>query len=201
MVYQPSPIFLYSSFADVSLSKSKVSKADKRKIRSAKKRSIHGNESVEPKVTLCAKRPLADKDASNQAIKTIKLHHNDSEDGRMEESCDKIPSKVDNDIHDTADNNKDQMKHSNIKNMSLKKNQFVLGCNSITRCLEQNTLRCGMVCLSARPAFVTQHVMMLSAVRSCPIIPLPNLSQELASLLGIKSAMVVGFKVSILITW
>ena len=77
-----------------------------------------------------------------------------------------------------------------------KKNQFVVGVNIVTRCLERDELRTGMVCLSARPAFVTQHIMMLSATRSCPILALPNLSEVLAPHLGIKSALAIGFKVS-----
>ncbi len=78
----------------------------------------------------------------------------------------------------------------------IKKNQFVVGINNVTRCLERDKLRAALVCLSARPPLVTQHLVMLSATRDCPVLALPNLSNTLSPLLGINSVLAIGFKVS-----
>ena len=81
----------------------------------------------------------------------------------------------------------------------VKRNQVVVGVNAVTRCLEQDKLRAGIVCLSAQPPLVTQHILLLSATRGCPFVAIPNLSEVLSPLLGIKSVLAIGFKVTIYI--
>ena len=78
-----------------------------------------------------------------------------------------------------------------------KKSFMVIGVNNVTRCLERGELCAGLVCLSARPALVTRHIMMLAATRCVPFAALPDLSQKVVELLGdIKSALAIGFMVT-----
>ena len=60
-------------------------------------------------------------------------------------------------------------------------------------------MRCGVVCLSAKPALLTGHILMLAATRNCPVMGLYDLSSKLAPALGIKSVLALGFKVSFII--
>ena len=78
----------------------------------------------------------------------------------------------------------------------VKKRLIVLGINAFTRCLERGHMRGGVVCLSAKPALLTGHILMLAATRNCPVMGLYNLSSKLAPTLGIKSVLALGFKVS-----
>ena len=81
--------------------------------------------------------------------------------------------------------------------LSGKKSQMIVGVNCVTRSLERGELCAGLVCLSAKPALVTRHIMMLAATRSVPFAALPNLSQKVVELLGdIRSALAIGFKVN-----
>ena len=58
-------------------------------------------------------------------------------------------------------------------------------------------MRGGVVCLSAQPSLMTQHIMILAATRQCPMMALHNVSSKLAPVLGIKSVLALGFKVSL----
>ena len=78
---------------------------------------------------------------------------------------------------------------------SGKRSQLVIGTNALTRCLEQGTLRVGVVCLTARPALLHKHLLQLSATRCVPMAALPNLSPTIAPLLGLKSCLAIGVKV------
>ncbi|XP_019855851.1 PREDICTED: ribonuclease P protein subunit p38-like [Amphimedon queenslandica] len=78
-------------------------------------------------------------------------------------------------------------------NPCLKK-QLIIGVNAFTRCLERGHMRCGVVCLSAKPALLTGHILMLAATRNCPLMGLYDLSSKLAPTLGIKSVLALGFK-------
>ena len=77
---------------------------------------------------------------------------------------------------------------------SSKKSQLVIGTNAFTRCLEEGNLRVGVVCLSAKPAFLHKHILQLSSVRGVPVAALPNLSAAIAPLLGLKSTLAIGIK-------
>lgn len=76
-----------------------------------------------------------------------------------------------------------------------KKLQLVLGTNALTRCLEQGTLRVGVVCLTAKPALFHKHILQLSASRCVPVVALPSLSPTIAPLLNMKSVLAIGVKV------
>ena len=76
-----------------------------------------------------------------------------------------------------------------------KKSQLVVGTNALTRCLEQGTLRVGVVCLTAKPALLHTHILQLSASRCVPVAALPSLSPTIAPLLNMKSILAIGVKV------
>ena len=73
---------------------------------------------------------------------------------------------------------------------------LVVGVNAVTRVLEHGGLQVGLLCTSA-PGLLCQHLMSLAATRKVPFAAVPNLSELVANLLGIKRAMCVGIKVSL----
>ena len=77
-----------------------------------------------------------------------------------------------------------------------KRRQVVVGLNAVTRSLERDKLRACLVCLSVKPAALNHHILMLSAITSCPTLALPNLSKTVAPLLGLNSILALGIKVS-----
>jgi len=98
---------------------------------------------------------------------------------------------VTNSNHKTPDPNPqaDQLKE--------KRSQLVLGVNSVSRELERDGLRAGIVCLSAKPAVLHRHLVMLASTRGVPFAGLRDFSKTVIPLLGVKSALAVGFKVSL----
>lgn len=76
-----------------------------------------------------------------------------------------------------------------------KRSQVVVGVNAVTRQLEKNGLRFGLVCLSAKPPLIHRHLLMLAATRGVPFAALPTLSETASPLLGVKSALAIGIKV------
>ena len=76
-----------------------------------------------------------------------------------------------------------------------KRTQLVVGTNAVTRCLEEGTLRVGVVCLTAKPALLHRHMLQLAATRQVPMAAMPNLSPTIAPLLGMKSSLAIGIKV------
>lgn len=79
----------------------------------------------------------------------------------------------------------------------MKKDMLVVGINAFTRCLEKGQMRAGVICLSAKPELMTQHILMLSVIKKCPVMALYELSSKLAPVLSIKSALAIGFKVNL----
>lgn len=77
-----------------------------------------------------------------------------------------------------------------------KRAQLVVGTNAVTRSLEEGSLRVGVVCLTAKPALVHHHLLQLAATRQVPMAALPSLSPTIAPLLGMKSCLAIGIKVS-----
>ena len=216
--------FIYSSsFADIKL-QSKVKSSEQQEIgtpggqgrkRLGKRRKGNrlsketGNTEKYRKVTTaegdhseifseCKEECLANAKVSSVKAPEVCLNNNDEPTAANKSSLDECTQ----DEESTPKNGKTALPPSDgktnaalLQESGTKIDQFVVGLNKFTRCLERNTLRAGMVCLTARPALVTQHVLMLSATRECPVMALPNLSGVLAPLLGIKSALAVGFKV------
>ena len=78
-----------------------------------------------------------------------------------------------------------------------KRSQLVLGVNSVSRELERDGLRAGIVCLSAKPAVLHRHLVMLASTRGVPFAGLRDFSKTVTPLLGVKSALAVGFKVRV----
>ena len=80
-----------------------------------------------------------------------------------------------------------------------KRSQVVVGINAVSRQLERDNLRAGLVCLSARPALMHRHLLMLATTRGVPYAALSSLSEHAAPLLGVKSALAIGFKVNTMV--
>ena len=76
-----------------------------------------------------------------------------------------------------------------------KRSQIVVGLNEVTKTLERGNLRAGLVCLSAKPSLMHQHILVLAASRGVPCAALRGLSQTVAPALGLNSALAVGVKV------
>lgn len=76
-----------------------------------------------------------------------------------------------------------------------KRSQLVVGVNAVTRLLEHGALEVGLLCTSS-PGLLCQHLLPLAATRKVPFAALPNLSEVVARLLGIKRAMCIGLRVS-----
>ncbi|NXX73465.1 RPP38 protein, partial [Urocolius indicus] len=72
--------------------------------------------------------------------------------------------------------------------------QLAIGINEVTKALEKNELLLVLVCKSAKPAMITSHLIQLSASRGTPAGQVPQLSATVAPLLGLTSALALGFK-------
>ncbi|NXU58427.1 RPP38 protein, partial [Turnix velox] len=72
--------------------------------------------------------------------------------------------------------------------------QLAVGVNEVTKALEKDELLLLLVCKSAKPTMITSHLIQLSASRATPAGQVPRLSQTIAPLLGLTSALALGFK-------
>ena len=79
----------------------------------------------------------------------------------------------------------------------VKRSQVVVGTNAVSRHLERDALRAGLVCPSAYPPLMHQHLLMMAASRGVPFAAVPGLSKCAAPLLGLKTTLAIGFKVRI----
>ena len=78
---------------------------------------------------------------------------------------------------------------------AAKRSQIVVGVNQVTKSLEKGILRAVVVCLSAKPALLHEHIQVLSATRGVHSIAVHGMSDAIAPVLGLKSAMAIGLKV------
>lgn len=62
--------------------------------------------------------------------------------------------------------------------------------------MERGELNLVLVCKSAKPSLLTQHLISLSASRSTPAASVAGLSEKLSAELNLKSVLAVGFSVS-----
>lgn len=69
------------------------------------------------------------------------------------------------------------------------------GINIVTKKLERGELDLVLVCKSAKPALLTQHLIPLSASRSTPAACVAGLSEKLSTELNLKSVLAVGVSV------
>lgn len=72
--------------------------------------------------------------------------------------------------------------------------QLAIGINEVTRGLERNELSLVLVCNSAVPLHMTNHLIPLSKTRSVPACQVPRLSESLSGLMGLKCVLALGFK-------
>ena len=79
--------------------------------------------------------------------------------------------------------------------LAAKRSQIVVGVNQVTKSLEKGILRAVVVCLSAKPALLHEHIQVLSATRGVHSIAVHGMSDAIAPVLGLKSALAIGLKV------
>ncbi|XP_052012464.1 ribonuclease P protein subunit p38 [Apodemus sylvaticus] len=72
--------------------------------------------------------------------------------------------------------------------------QLVIGVNEVTRALERNELLLVLVCKSVKPAVITSHLIQLSLSRAVPACQVPQLSQRIAPVIGLKCVLALGFR-------
>ncbi|OBS77763.1 hypothetical protein A6R68_19848, partial [Neotoma lepida] len=72
--------------------------------------------------------------------------------------------------------------------------QLVIGVNEVTRALEKNELLLVLVCKSVKPAVITSHMIQLSISRTVPACQVPQLSQRIAPIIGLKCVLALGFR-------
>ena len=72
----------------------------------------------------------------------------------------------------------------------------MVGVNEVTRALERGSLRAAVVCLSVGSMKLLHgHIQVLAATRDIPCIALDGVSDTIAHVLGLRSAMAIGLKV------
>ncbi|XP_038189335.1 ribonuclease P protein subunit p38 [Arvicola amphibius] len=72
--------------------------------------------------------------------------------------------------------------------------QLVIGVNEVTRALERNELLLVLVCKSVKPAIITSHMIQLSISRTVPACQVPQLSERIAPVIGLKCVLALGFR-------
>ncbi|XP_017571166.2 ribonuclease P protein subunit p38 [Pygocentrus nattereri] len=72
--------------------------------------------------------------------------------------------------------------------------QLALGINEVTKGLERDELSLVLVCGSARPAHMTNHLIPLSKTRAVPACQVPGLSASLSGVLGVSSVLALGIR-------
>lgn len=72
--------------------------------------------------------------------------------------------------------------------------QLAIGVNEVTRALERNELLLVLVCKSVKPAIITSHLIQLSLSRTIPACQVPQLSERIAPVIGLKCVLALGFR-------
>lgn len=72
--------------------------------------------------------------------------------------------------------------------------QLLIGVNEVTRALERNELLLVLVCKSVKPAIITSHLIQLSLSRTVPACQVPQLSERIAPIIGLKCVLALGFR-------
>lgn len=72
--------------------------------------------------------------------------------------------------------------------------QLAIGVNEVTRALERNELLLVLVCKSVKPAIITSHLIQLSLSRTVPACQVPQLSERIAPVIGLKCVLALGFR-------
>lgn len=72
--------------------------------------------------------------------------------------------------------------------------QLAIGINEVTKALERNQLRLVLVCKSAEPKHMTEHLIPLSISREVPACQVVALSNILSEPLRLKSVLALGFR-------
>ncbi|XP_033760097.1 ribonuclease P protein subunit p38-like isoform X1 [Pecten maximus] len=93
----------------------------------------------------------------------------------------------------TEDSKKDSVLPRDEERQAIRK-QLLLGVNQVTRGLEKDEVRLVIVCRSAKPVIITQHLIGLASLRRCPAICINDLNKAVGEAMNITSAVAVGFK-------
>ncbi|KAF7227323.1 ribonuclease P protein subunit p38 [Nothobranchius furzeri] len=72
--------------------------------------------------------------------------------------------------------------------------QLAIGINEVTKALERNELQLLLVCKSAKPQHMMNHLIALSVTRGAPACQVPRLSETVSGPLGLKSVLALGFR-------
>ncbi|XP_077576410.1 ribonuclease P protein subunit p38 [Stigmatopora nigra] len=72
--------------------------------------------------------------------------------------------------------------------------QLAVGINEVTKGLEKNILQLVLVCMSAKPNHMTDHLIGLSVSRGVPACQVAGLSELMTEPLGLKSVLALGFR-------
>lgn len=76
---------------------------------------------------------------------------------------------------------------------------LVFGINAVTKALEKKQLSLVVVCKSVNPISIIQHLPVLCHRSGTVLSPIPEKSEGLGQLFGMKTLVAVGFKVSLLL--
>ncbi|CAK8675615.1 unnamed protein product [Clavelina lepadiformis] len=74
------------------------------------------------------------------------------------------------------------------------RSDILVGIREVTKALEKDQISLLLVCRSAKPALLTQPLIHLVATRSVPAACISDLSTTVAPLLGLKTALALGFR-------
>ncbi|KAK2089443.1 Ribonuclease P protein subunit p38, partial [Saguinus oedipus] len=72
--------------------------------------------------------------------------------------------------------------------------QLAIGVNEVTRALERSELLLVLVCKFVKPAIITSHLIQLSLSRTVPSCHVPQLSERITPVIGLKCFLALGFK-------
>ncbi|CAI9539623.1 unnamed protein product [Staurois parvus] len=129
-------------------------------------------------------------------LKKVEIHKKFIKKGKRSKKenpngADKIPD-LEGEKFD-GENAKDETVKSGWTLSDIRKH-LAIGINEVTRALEKNEVHLVIVCKSAKPQMIIQHVPELSASRGVTACLLPRLSENVAPVLGLKSVLALGFK-------
>ena len=96
---------------------------------------------------------------------------------------------------DDAEQRKQDEAESAPAHVQPKHKQLVVGIREVTRRLERDELRCGLVDVSLQPALLHHHLLMLAGVRRVPFVAVRENLVPLLGMKGVKRAVAIGFKV------
>ena len=96
----------------------------------------------------------------------------------------------------SRDTEQQKQDEAELASLKPKHKQLVVGIREVTRKLERDELRCGLVDVSVQPPLLHRHLLMLAGVRQVPFVALRENLVPLLGMKGVKSVVAIGFKVN-----